>query len=103
MKSLPRGGVFIFLMPTSSIPASELNVIKDLYYVQKKHMSQIALQYGVSIDSVISFMRRHDLKRRTPAESNRINFERKPLSYSKKLSVTEEEKIIETEIGRAHV
>ncbi len=77
------------------IPVSKLNMIKDLYYVQKKHMSFIAHEFDVSIDVVSSFMRRHNLKRRTPAESNRINFENKPLSYARKIPKNEQERILE--------
>jgi hypothetical protein len=83
-------------MSTSpSIPASELNAIRDLYYVQKRHMSQIAGHYNVSIDAVASFMRRHNLKRRTPAESNDINYERKRPSFMRHLPLTSYERELE--------
>lgn len=78
-----------------AIPASELNAIKDLYYAQKKHMSYIANHYDVSIDAVASFMRRHDLKRRTPAESNGINFDRKNPSFVRHPPLTDYEKELE--------
>lgn len=45
-------------------------------------MSQIAEQFGVSIWSVVYVLRKLGLPRRSPAESNRIVFEMKPLSFS---------------------
>lgn len=84
------------IVPTiPAIPASKLDEIKDLYYAQKKHMSQIARHYNVSIDAVASFMRRHNLKRRTPAESNGINFERGNPSFVRRPSLTDYEKRLE--------
>jgi len=78
-----------------SIQAAELDKIKDLYYAQKKHMSQIAGHYNVSIDAVASFMRRHNLKRRTPAESNGINYKRKCPSFKRHLPLNSYERELE--------
>ena len=58
-------------------------------------MAGIARHYGVSLDVISAFMRRHGLHRRSPSESNLINFSRKPLSYSRKMHLSEDEKILE--------
>ena len=45
-------------------------------------MREIGGHFGVSLDSVTYFMRKHDIVRRTIAESNRIQFEKQPLSFT---------------------
>jgi hypothetical protein len=82
-------------MVMTTLSALELDKIKDLYYVQKKHMADIARQYNVSLDSAVSFMRRHKLKRRSPWESNRINFERKLPTFTYNLPKNDYDKFLE--------
>ena len=66
--------------------------IKSLYYNKDYSAREIAEELKVSIDIVYKFMIRHNLKRRTFHESNRIRFEKSPLSYNLKKNLTEKEK-----------
>ena len=45
-------------------------------------MREIGEHFGVSLDSVTYFMRKHGVARRTIVESNRIQFEKSPLSFT---------------------
>jgi transposase len=68
-----------------------LEKIKDLYYKKGYSARQIGEFFGKSTSRIYDFMRKHGLKRRTPAESNRIIFENQPLSYKIKQNLTKEE------------
>ena len=61
--------------------------ISILYTVNGMSASEIADKYGVSVWKIISFMRRNKIQRRTSAETLKIQFERKPLSFNKKLNL----------------
>lgn len=52
---------------------------------------QVADTLGVGIDAVFYTLRKHNVERRSIAESNRIRFEAKPYSYSIKDELTDEE------------
>jgi hypothetical protein len=69
------------------------NIIKNLYCKEGLSTIQIAKKLDVSVWMVISFMRRNGIKRRTFFEANRINFDKKPLTYSikKKLAKKDED------------
>ncbi len=57
-------------------------------------MNDIAKHYGVSIDAVVYFMRKHEVKRRSARESALALFERKPFSYHVKENLSREEQIL---------
>ncbi len=66
----------------ASISDRRLEEIRGWYYKDYLSLKDVADKVGVSIDSVVYFMRRHGLKRRTLIEARRLRFERKPLSFS---------------------
>lgn len=68
-------------MDMVSISQNKLKQIKDLYYAKKFSMNQIAKFLGVSIDSVVYFMRRNNLKRRSYSDSNLVKFNFKKPSF----------------------
>lgn len=74
-----------------AIDIEKLNLVKQLYYKNNHSMREIGEKLGVSIDAVVYFMRRHDLKRRTLKEDSVVRFENKPLSYSLKEKLTVEQ------------
>ncbi len=65
----------------AKIPTSELTKIKKLYYKKGFSMSDIASEFSVSVDAVVYFMRKHNLKRRNFSEANAVLFEKKPASF----------------------
>jgi hypothetical protein len=58
-----------------------------LYNKDGMSTSEIANRYNTTVWKVISFMRRNKISRRTPAETLKIQFERKPLSFNKKINL----------------
>lgn len=76
----------------SGLDISQLQAVKDMYYKDKFPMKKIGEHLGVSLDAVVYFMRRHNLKRRTLKEDSVRRFEEKPLSFTlaKKLSKKDE-------------
>lgn len=68
-------------MRRPSIASSEKAAVEDLYYGELMNAPEIASRYGVSVDAVYSFMRRHKLLRRPSAYSNKIEYERRELSF----------------------
>ncbi len=66
----------------AAIHQKNLNLVKKLYYEDKKSMNDIAIHFSVSIDCVAYFMRHHDLKRRTSREASATAFENKIASFS---------------------
>ncbi len=65
-----------------------LDKIKDLYLNKKLSTSEIGNLLGISQWTVISFMRRNNIQRRTPAETLKIKFAKSPLSYNQKHILT---------------
>ena len=63
------------------ISYKKISYIKKLYYENLFSMKKVAENIGVSIDALVYFMRKYDLKRRTPSENEKIKFARKPLSF----------------------
>ena len=55
--------------------------VRRLYDVKGWSMREIGEYFGVSLDAVTYFMRKHDIARRTTTESNRVQFERKSPSF----------------------
>ena len=79
-------------MPTLELV--HLKTIKEKYYTEQLSMGEIAKQLDVSIDAVLYFMRRHNLKRRTYIENAAVKFSRKDLSYSLVSTMTPEQEIL---------
>jgi hypothetical protein len=67
-----------------SVSDSQLDLIKDLYYRDKMSVPMIAARLGVSIDAAYYFFRKYDLERRTRSEEQRVRFERKKPSFTKR-------------------
>lgn len=70
-----------------------LKIVKKLYYEKLYTMKEIAENFGVSVDAVVYFMRHNKLPRRSLKESNKVAFDKKPLSFKlkKNLSLSEKE------------
>ena len=69
-----------------------INLVKKLYYQEKLSTIDIAERFNVTPWVIIRFMRKFGLPRRSFKETNKIVFERKPISFhiKKKLSKKEE-------------
>lgn len=68
--------------------------VKELYYTKGLTMKEVSLWCGVTMDSLVYFMRKHKIKRRTLKEASAVKFAQKPLSFKKKEILTlEEEKL----------
>ncbi|MEI7777131.1 MAG: hypothetical protein WCI52_00820 [bacterium] len=65
----------------ASISDSKLKILKKFYYDRGFSMKRIAMELDVSWDAVLYFMRKHNLTRRSPNESNHLAFKNKPLSF----------------------
>ncbi len=72
----------------------KLNLIKKLYYQEQYSQRVVAEKLGVSIDAVVYFMRKHNLKRRTLKEDSAVRFKNKPLSYCIKKNLTAKEQAL---------
>lgn len=66
------------------INKQQLNELKKLYYDDGLCMQEIAERFSVSIDAVVYFMRKHNLKRRSFSEINQLRFNRKLPSFEKR-------------------
>ena len=66
------------------IPDNQSGKIKSFYYQDKLNMREIATIFGVSIDAVVYFMRRHNIKRRSFFAINKLRFDRKIPSFKVK-------------------
>ena len=74
------------------MPNLSINLIKNLYYKDKLSTVEIAKKLKVSPWVVLKFMKRRNLSRRTFKESNAIKFDRKPVSFSVRQKLSEEER-----------
>ncbi len=59
-------------------------------------MKKVAQELGVSMDALVYFMRKHDLKRRSASENENIKFSKKLSSFKLKKIINTEEKILKT-------
>lgn len=66
----------------ASIKQTQLNKIKELYYKRKYSMKAIGKELGASIHSVLYFMRKNGLVRRTLKEEQKLRFENKKPSFT---------------------
>ncbi len=67
----------------ATIPYKKILYVKKLYYKDLFSMEKVAEDLGVSMSALVYFMRKYDLKRRTPRENEKIKFAKKPLSFNK--------------------
>lgn len=77
-----------------SIDNRKLELVKQLYYQEGYSMRMVAERLKVSIDAVTYFMRHNGLKRRTLKEDSAVRFKNKPLSYSIKEKLTQEQEAL---------
>lgn len=68
------------------------NLIERLYRKNKLSCSEIAKKLKTTTWTVLGFMARNNIPRRTFKEANRICFNKKPLSFSIKKNLSEKEK-----------
>ena len=71
--------------------AATVEVIRELYYKKKLSAREVGKTLGRSINSIYGFMKRHNLSRRAPAETNNIAYERQKPSYNLKKKLTPED------------
>lgn len=65
----------------AKIAPSKIDEVKHLYYEKLFSMKKVASTIGVSMDALVYFMRKNNLKRRSTSENEKIKFSRKPLSF----------------------
>jgi len=65
--------------------------VKNLYYKKGYSARQIGEFFGKSTSRIYAFMRKHGLKRRSPAETNNLIYEKQKPSYCLKKNLTREE------------
>lgn len=68
-----------------------IDSIKKLYYDEQLSAREVAERLGITQWVVFKFMKRLELPRRKPEESNAINFNKKPLSFSIKNDLSPDE------------
>lgn len=68
----------------SSISEDKLSLVRKLYYKDSMSMNELAKQLRVSLNSVVYFMRKHSLPRRSSSENEKIKFAKKPISFALK-------------------
>lgn len=84
------------IVPLYPYKPEELTIekLKNLYYKKGYSASRVGEILGRSTTSIYKFMKRHGLRRRSPAETNNIAYERqKPSYHSKKHLTLKEEKL----------
>jgi len=74
-------------MPT--ISDEQLERVKYLYNEEGFGMREIADKFNVSIDAISYFMRKHNLKRRSPKDSNSLRYQKAATSFQLKELKTE--------------
>lgn len=68
--------------------------ISELYLQKGMSMSEIANKYKMTVWKVVNYMRKNNIARRTSAETQKLQFERKPMSYMPKAKLTKSEQIL---------
>ncbi|OHA83369.1 MAG: hypothetical protein A2937_03520 [Candidatus Yonathbacteria bacterium RIFCSPLOWO2_01_FULL_47_33b] len=69
----------------------KLNLVKQLYSQEQYSMREVGEKLDMSLDAVVYFMRKHNLKRRTLKEESVLRFRNKPLSYCLQENLTTEQ------------
>lgn len=77
-----------------AIDKNKLELIKKLYYKDLLPMKMVAEHLKVSLEAVVYFMRKNNLKRRTLKEDSVVRFAKKPYSFKIKKVLNEREKIL---------
>ena len=65
------------------ISADKFDLVKHLYFEKMYCVREVAEHLKVSADAVESFMRRHKIPKRSYSESQKVKFDRKPLTFTK--------------------
>ena len=78
----------------ATICDEQLEQVKYLYNEEGFGMREIANKMNVSIDAVSYFMRKHNLKRRTPQDSNSLRYQKASTSFQLKELETEKLRIL---------
>ena len=71
-----------------------IDKVKKLYYEEGLSTREVGERIGRTVWQVIKFMRKHNIPRRTTAETQHLQFIRKPLSYKKKKTLNKTERIL---------
>ena len=66
----------------ATIPPTKLALVRSLYYEQQLSAREISEKLHVPLNAVYYFMRRHAIARRSGALNSRIQFAKKPPSFS---------------------
>jgi hypothetical protein len=69
-----------------------INEVKNLYYNKGLSCREIGKKLGMTVWQVIDLMKMHKLKRRSPTDTLKLQFSRKPLSFHKNINLTYKEK-----------
>ena len=70
----------------------DIDTITKLYYRDKLGSREIATRLNKTVWQILRFMKKHHLKCRTSAETNKYKFNRTPLSFNKKVHLNAQEK-----------
>lgn len=71
------------MTPPPAIASDKLTLINDLYLNKKYCVREVAEYLKVSPDTVLYFIRKHKIPRRSYKESQQVKYERKPLTFDK--------------------
>lgn len=80
----------------AAIKDNLLETIKRLYYKELLSMEDIGKRIGVPLDAVYYFMKRHNLKRRTFSDGNKIYFFKKKPSFKIKKNLCNSDRKLKT-------
>ncbi len=61
-----------------------IDQVKKLYYTNGLSAKEVGNRLGKTVWQIIKFMKKHGLKRRLISETQRLQFNRKPLSYNRR-------------------
>jgi predicted DNA-binding protein YlxM (UPF0122 family) len=71
-----------------------IDIVKDLYYKKGLSCREIGEKLNMTVWQVIRFMKKNRLKLRKPEETQKLQFYKKPLSFNKKSSLSNKEKLL---------
>ena len=71
------------MTPPPAISSDKLKLVRDLYLNKKYCVREVAESLKVSTDAVEYFFRRYNIPKRSYSESQKAEFERRPLTFSK--------------------
>ena len=73
----------VHMAPLPAISKNKLSLVRNLYLNKKLCVREIAEHLKVSADAVTSFFRRHNIPKRSYSEAQQVEFNNRPLSFSK--------------------